>query len=293
MTLAAAQERQTGDGTRGNDSEPFDLSAVIPVLNEQDGLDACHRELSRVLSETPWRYQLIFVDDGSTDASWQRLEALQANSAHTLCIKLRRHVGQPQALLVGLRFAAGKAIITYDADMQFAPECVPRLAAKIYEGYNIAGGIRTVRRPADWVSRLPSILGRYLINHALQINQQDFGAVKAYSRRMVDEILSKSNERTVIPALAYMLSRNFIEIPVDWRPRTTGRSKWNVIKRAETFLQISASHAPRPLRWLSNLARTKDTYGGAAAWRLEEVIECTHGAPQLAHPASADDTAAS
>jgi len=232
-----------------NQSLPI-LSVVIPVFNEVEGLPQCIERVYAVLAASKLPFEIIFVDDGSVDNSRQLEEAAAQKYPEVVSLFLRRNVGQQKALLAALRYSQGKVVITYDADLQFDPECLPVLTEKILSGYDIAGGIRVTRQDPWLWNRLPSWLGNLLINRALGIKQEDFGAVKAYSRKLVDEIQAMPTEYLIIPAAAYSLSKNFIEIPIKHEPRKTGQSAWTVFKRLETYLDIYVSYAKRPFEWV-------------------------------------------
>ncbi|MBM3505464.1 MAG: hypothetical protein FJX65_16540 [Alphaproteobacteria bacterium] len=117
---------------------------------------------------------------------------------------------------------------------------------KIDEGYDIVSGVREKRDDPWLLNRFPSYLGGLLINRALGIRQSDFGAVKGYSRTLVDELKSLKPSRPMVYAAAYALSKNFAEIPVGHQRRKTGRTKWSLLKRIETYLDIYTTYAPRP-----------------------------------------------
>jgi glycosyltransferase involved in cell wall biosynthesis len=227
-----------------------DISILVPVFNEIDGIDRCHREISAVLQESGHSFEIVFVDDGSTDGSVDRLRAITQTDPRAILVKLLYNVGQQRAMYAALEYCCGRAVITYDSDLQFHPQCLPTLAAKVFEGYDIVGGVRTERKDALLANRIPSWIGRKLINSALRVDQRDFGAVKAYSSRLVKLLLAVNTPLVVIPAMAYSLTRRAIEIPVHHQARQTGVSKWSVLTRIETYLDIYTLYARRPFAWM-------------------------------------------
>ena len=246
--MVSAELAQTvATGTAPSRAE---ISVVIPVFNEIDGIDRCHSEVVRRLEQSPYSFELIFVDDGSTDGCTERLRALAARDKRVTLVKLMHNVGQQHAMYAALRYAEGRAVITYDSDLQFHPDCLPELAAKVFEGYDIVGGIRIERKDPLIVNRLPSWIGRKLINSALRTDLVDFGGVKAYSARVVRALLGMDPPRIVLPAMAYSVSRNAIEIPVRHEPRRTGRSKWSLLTRMEIYLDVYTLYARRPFAWM-------------------------------------------
>ena len=227
-----------------------DISILVPVFNEIDGIDRCHREISAVLQESGHSFEIVFVDDGSTDGSVDRLRAITQTDPRAILVKLLYNVGQQRAMYAALEYCCGRAVITYDSDLQFHPQCLPALAAKVFEGYDIVGGVRTERKDALLANRIPSWIGRKLINSALRVDQRDFGAVKAYSSRLVKLLLAVNTPLVVIPAMAYSLTRHAIEIPVHHQARQTGVSKWSMLTRIETYLDIYTLYARRPFAWM-------------------------------------------
>jgi len=227
-----------------------DVSILVPVFNEIDGIDRCHQEISAILRESGYSFEIVFVDDGSTDGSVERLRAIAQADPRAILVKLLYNVGQQRAMYAALGYCSGRAVITYDSDLQFHPQCLPALAAKVFEGYDIVGGIRTERKDSLLANRIPSWIGRNLINIALRVKQQDFGAVKAYSGRLVKLLLGVNTPLVVIPAMAYSLTRRAIEIPVLHQARQTGFSKWSVLSRIETYLDIYTLYARRPFAWM-------------------------------------------
>ena len=227
-----------------------ELSVVIPVCNEINGLDACYSEVKKILIKSGYTFEIILVDDGSTDGSLVKMLDLSQKDPLVGVIELKKNYGQQKALLAGLRESKGDVVITYDADLQFDPECIPQLADRIFNGADIASGIRKQRNDSFLLNRVPSLVGQYLINRVLRIRQADFGAVKAYSRQIVDEILLLPADFMVIPATAYSLSRNFEEISVKHQARKSGQSKWSILNRIETYLDIYVMYAQSPFEWI-------------------------------------------
>jgi len=156
-----------------------DISVLIPVYNEIEGIDRCYTEVVKTLDADGRSYEIVFVDDGSADGSTDKLAAIAARDPRVTFVKLRYNIGQQRAMFAALYYCRGRAVITYDSDLQFHPECLPALATKVLDGYDIVGGIRVRRKDHLFYNRIPSYVGRLLINRALRIKLQDFGAVKA------------------------------------------------------------------------------------------------------------------
>lgn len=238
----------------------IDVSVVVPVLNERQNIDRCCAEIIRALEAAKLTFEIVFVDDGSTDGSTERMRELALSDPRICLVRLIYNIGQQRAMYSALRHCRGDAVITYDADLQFDPECLPVLTRKIQEGYSIAGGVRAARRDSLLLNRIPSRIGGALISRALGVRQQDFGGVKAYSAALVRALLATPTPQIVIPAMAYSISRNAIEVPVKHAARKAGRSKWSVLRRIELYLDVYTLYAKRPftvavaLGWLMMLA---------------------------------------
>lgn len=227
-----------------------DVSVLVPVFNEVEGIERCHREIVSELARSGYSFEIVFVDDGSNDGSHERLQALAGRDNRITVVKLLYNIGQQRAMYTALGYCRGKAVVTFDSDLQFHVECLPHLVAKILEGYDIAGGTRVHRRDPLLANRIPSWVGRKLINAALRIDQVDFGGVKAYSAKLVKTLLSMHAPLIVIPAMAYSISRKAIEIPVRHEERQTGYSKWSILSRMELYLDIYTLYARRPFAWM-------------------------------------------
>ena len=243
-----------------------DVTVLVPVFNEADGIERCHREICAALERTQHSFEIVFVDDGSTDGSAERLRKLAQIDTRVVLVKLLYNIGQQRAMYSALAHCSGRAVITYDADLQFHPECLPALAEKVFEGYDIVGGIRMSRADSLILNRIPSWIGRSLINRALRVAQQDFGGVKAYSARLVQLLIGMQAPLIVIPAMAYSITRNWTEIPVRHQPREIGFSKWSILARIETYLDVYTLYARRPFAWMLVLGLACVACRGCSAW---------------------------
>ena len=226
-----------------------DISVIIPNWNEEEILENCLTEVRKVLKANGRSYEIIFVDDGSSDGSVAKLASFVNGAGDVTVLKLKRNFGQQKAILAGLGVARGRALIPYDPDLQFAPECIPTLTQKIFDGCDIAGGIRTSRQD-PLKTRMLSWFGSFMINRALSRSVQDFGAVKAYSRRIIDDILRLPTDYLIIPAAAIAMTRNVVEMPVRHQARQVGVSKWTFLMRLELCLDVYVSYAQRPFEWM-------------------------------------------
>lgn len=223
------------------------ISVVIPVYNEGEGevLDRCLHEVVNTLSEFGKTWEIIFIDDFSTDDSLSKLLTFIEGDSRITVVEHTRNLGAVKAILSGLKQSRGKVVIPFDPDLQFAPECIPELTSQVLKGYDFAGGIR-VNRNDNLVKRFSSTISSMIINHTMGIRQKDFGSIKAYNRRMVEEILSLPQDYMAVQAAAYSLSKNFTEIPINHQPRTIGKSKWTFLMRLEYFMDVFTSYSRFP-----------------------------------------------
>jgi undecaprenyl-phosphate 4-deoxy-4-formamido-L-arabinose transferase len=207
------------------------ISVVIPVYNEEDNLAELGQRLLDTLGRLSCSFEVIFVDDGSSDASWEILSRLnREHPEHIRAIQFHRNFGQHQAVFAGLAAARGEIIVTLDADLQNPPEEIPKLIAKIEEGYDAVGGWRENRQDS-WLRRLPSKLVNRLMSWVTGVRLRDYGCMlRAYRREVVDSLNRCNESSSFIPALANLYARRVAEIPVCHAPRQRGQSKYNLFK---------------------------------------------------------------
>lgn len=242
--LSVEEKRPPSSSRRCN------LAVVIPVFNEFANIPACYLEMVEALSGCGYSYELIFVDDGSRDGSFEKLMEIAQQDDHVTILRLEKNLGQQKALLAGLSHCDADAVVTFDADLQIPADCIPQFVEKILMGHDIVSGMRLKRKDSFFMNKTPSFIGRYLINKALGIQIKDFGSPKAYSPKVVNEILLEISPHLIIPAAAFHTSKNYCEIPVEHRPRRSGRSKWSFFKRMETYFDIYVMYSARPFNWM-------------------------------------------
>jgi len=223
------------------------LSVVIPVFNEEENLPELGERLLRTLSAWGRPFEIILVDDGSTDRSWEILSRLhQQHPQHIRAIQFFRNFGQHQAIFAGFRATRGQVVVTLDADLQNPPEDIPHLVAKLEEGYDTVGGWREQRRDS-WLRRLPSYFMNRTMSWVTGVQLRDYGCMlRAYRREVVDSINQCQESSSFIPALANIFSRRVAEIPVGHAERERGKSKYNLFKllRLNFDLVTGFSHLP-------------------------------------------------
>jgi undecaprenyl-phosphate 4-deoxy-4-formamido-L-arabinose transferase len=225
-----------------------EISVVIPVFNEEDNLLELGERLIRTLTGMGRPYEIIFVDDGSTDRSWQLLTDLNEQYPQYIrALQFHRNFGQHQAIFAGFKAARGRVMVTLDADLQNPPEEIPRLVAKLDEGYDTVGGWRENRQDSVF-RRLPSQLVNYVMSRVTGIKLRDYGCMlRAYRREVVDSINQCQESSSFIPALANLFSHRVAEIPVGHAERERGKSKYSLIKLLRLNFDLMTGFSNLPI----------------------------------------------
>lgn len=231
----------------------MDISIVVPVLNEEECLPALHQRLTEALGPTGHSYEIIVIDDGSTDRSFDILCSLQASDDHLRVVRFRRNYGQTAAFAAGFDRARGDVVITIDADLQNDPCDIPLLLSKIAEGYDVVSGWRANRQDRFLDRRLPSIVANRLISWSTGVRIHDYGcSLKAYRRDVLADVKLYGEMHRFIPALAHAAGARVTEVPVTHHARRFGKSKYGLSRTLKVVLDILAvrflmSYSTRPI----------------------------------------------
>ena len=231
----------------------MDISIVVPVLNEEESIPMLYQRLTEALQASGRSYEIIVVDDGSTDRSFEILSSLQAEDAHLRVVRFRRNYGQTAAFAAGFDRAAGEVVVTIDADLQNDPCDIPALLVKMAEGYDVVSGWRVNRQDRFLDRRLPSILANRLIGWATGVHIHDYGcSLKAYRREVLADVQLYGEMHRYIPALAHAAGARVAEIPVSHHPRRYGKSKYGLSRTLKVILDVLAvrflmSYSTRPI----------------------------------------------
>ena len=200
------------------------LSLIVTSYNDREIIEPHFKAIMKILhGQDHYDWEVIFVDDGSSDGSVETLKKLAEKDSRVFLVELSRNFGQQKAFFAGMKQARGDIVITLDGDYQYEPACILDLANKIEEGFDLASGIRTKRHDPIF-SRLTSSIGQRLVRRALRYPVKDFGAVKAFSRFLTEQIKVRENYCIMPYGMAYALTSRIAEVPVRYRPRV-GRSK--------------------------------------------------------------------
>jgi len=225
-----------------------DISVIIPVYNEEENLRELGERLMRVLTAMGKPFEIILVDDGSSDRSWEILTELHDQYPQVLrALQFNRNFGQHQAIFAGFQAARGRVMITLDADLQNPPEEIPRLVAKLEEGYDTVGGWRENRQDS-WFRKLPSHLVNVVMSKVTGTRLRDYGCMlRAYRREVVDSINQCQESSSFIPALANLYSRRVAEIPVGHAERERGSSKYNLFRLIRLNFDLMTGFSNLPI----------------------------------------------
>ncbi|MBX3027567.1 glycosyltransferase family 2 protein [bacterium] len=217
----------------------MDLSLVVPVYNEVENVEALHREIDAALAPSGLDYEVLFVDDGSSDGTFERLAAIQRRDPHVAVISLSRNFGQTAAMMAGLERTRGDDVVFMDGDRQNDPADIPRLRAKRAEGYDMVAGWRIDRQDA-WLSRrLPSRIANWLIGVITGVRLHDYGcSLKVLRGDLARSLRLYGEMHRFIPALIDDLGGRVVELPVNHRPRVAGRSKYGLSRTVRVILDL-------------------------------------------------------
>ncbi len=215
------------------------ISIIIPVYNEEATLSPLHESLTSTLTTTSYDYEIIFVDDGSWDASFKRLEQLAQQDSHVKAIQFTRNYGQTTAIAAGIDHAKGDIVIFMDADLQNDPTDIPAMLAKLEEGYDVVSGWRADRQDT-WLTRtLPSQLANGLISKVTGVHLHDYGCtLKAYRREVLTGYKLYGEMHRFLPAYAASVGARIVEMPVKHHPRRYGQSKYGLERILKVMLDL-------------------------------------------------------
>jgi len=231
----------------------LDISLVIPIFNEEENIPLLYAEIIEVLDATDYQYEMIFVDDGSSDTSVKVLENLSTDDEKVVVVALRRNFGQTAAMSAGFDHARGEIIVSMDGDLQNDPRDIPDMVAKINEGYDVVTGWRHDRKDPFISRKLPSMLANKLISWLTGVGLHDYGCtLKAFRHEVTENIRLYGEMHRFIPAIASGMGISFTEVKVNHRARRFGTSKYGISRTVRVVLDLMTvkfllSYATRPL----------------------------------------------
>ena len=238
---------------RSEDGSAVDLSIVIPIHNEEDSIKLLYGQLKEVLGGLDLRYEIVFVNDGSTDRSPEILRKISSRDPCVRVLELSRNFGQGPALAAGFDYAKADVIISMDGDLQHDPRDIPAFFRQIEQGYDIVSGWREDRKDPFFSRRLPSKVANWLMAKLSGVPIHDFGTTfKAYRARALDDVQLYSGLHRFIPALASWGGVKIIEIPIRNEVRAMGSSHYGLRRVIQVFfdlimLKFLLSYSTKPL----------------------------------------------
>ncbi|HIE59617.1 MAG TPA: glycosyltransferase [Persephonella sp.] len=220
-------------------NKKVEISVVIPIYNEEENLPILYERLKTVLEKLGKSYEIIFVNDGSTDRSWEIIKQLVEKDHHVIGVNFKRNYGQTAAMSAGFDVAKGDIIITMDGDLQNDPEDIPRLLGKMSEGYDIISGWRKDRKDAFLSRTLPSRIANWLISKVTGVHLHDYGcSLKAYKADIAKNLDYFGEMHRFLPALAKPMGAKITELPVKHHPRIYGKSKYGISRTFKVILDL-------------------------------------------------------
>ena len=231
-----------------------ELSIVIPVHNESPNIRPLYDELTQAMGQYGRSYELLIVDDGSTDDSFEQLAALQARDRRLRVIRFRRNFGQTAAFAAGFAHARGRLVVTSDGDLQNDPRDIPAMVALIEQGNDIVCGWRKDRKDALITRRLPSTMANKLISWATGVHLHDYGcSLKVFRAEVVKPLRLYGEMHRFLPAIASQIGVRIAEMVVNHRPRRAGVTKYGLSRTVRVVLDLATvkfllSYSTRPLQ---------------------------------------------
>jgi len=248
-------------------TNPLDISVVVPLYNEEESIPLLYKKLTTALEEYGRPYEIIIVDDGSSDTSFTLLRNLAREDARLRIIRFRRNFGQTAAFSAGFDHARGEVVITMDADLQNDPYDIPKLMERIDAGYDIVSGWRKDRQDRFLDRKLPSIIANRLISNVTDVRLHDYGcSLKAYRREILQDVQLYGELHRFIPALASQVGGTVTEVPVNHYARQFGTSKYGISRTIRVMLDLITvwflgRYATRPLHVFGTMGLLSVTVG--------------------------------
>src|SRR5258706_16422092 len=217
----------------------FEVSVIVPVFNEEENVKLLHDRLASVLPSLKRSFEIIYVDDGSSDRTGPMLAEIARSAKNVTLVRFRRNFGQTAAMAAGMDFARGEVIVPLDADLQNDPADIPKLLAKMDEGYDVVSGWRANRKDSFLTRTLPSRIANGLISWTSGVHLHDYGCtLKAYRREIMKDVHLYGEMHRFIPIFANQAGAKVTELPVTHHPRQFGTSKYGIMRTFKVVLDL-------------------------------------------------------
>jgi undecaprenyl-phosphate 4-deoxy-4-formamido-L-arabinose transferase len=228
-----------------------DISILVPVLNEEESLDELNERLEKTLATMDKTYEIIYINDGSTDGTQAMIEGFRERNPRVKVIEFNRNYGQHMALFAGFERAVGNTMVTIDADLQNPPEEIPRLVEQADAGYDVVATYRRGRQDS-FFRRMPSWIVNKITAQLVGAKLRDYGCMlRAYSRSVIDSINLCQESSSFIPALANTYAKRIIEIEVGHEERKKGVSKYSLFRLLRLNFDLMTGFSLYPIQFIS------------------------------------------
>jgi len=245
------------------------VSVVIPLYNEEENVDILHQRLKESLERIGSAYEIIYVDDGSTDGTLAGLEGIQGRDKKVVVLSLRRNFGQTAAFAAGFDFARGDVVVTMDGDLQNDPADIPKLL-ELIKDHDLVSGWRKKRKDPFVTRRLPSMLANWIISKVTGVKLHDYGcSLKAYRREVIKNLKLYGEMHRFIPAIASWYGVRVAEVETMHHPRLRGKSKYGLSRTMKVILDLITikflqSFSTKPLQFFGPIG----LFSGAAGFLI-------------------------
>ena len=240
-------DRRALAGTKEKGGRTIDHSIVIPVFNEEENLLELYQRLTKVMSDLSANYEIIFIDDGSTDNSFHIIEELCHNDNHVRAIQLTRNFGQHPALMAGFDAARGEVIITLDADLQNPPEEIPKLVEKLNEGYEVVFGVSQQRKHSVF-RRAGSLFTKWVLSKIIPADTTNISACKAVKSYVIDQFMLLSEKNKFFSGLLCWLGYRVSTVELRHDKRRAGKTKYSTFRLVTLWMDMVVSFTDLPLK---------------------------------------------
>lgn len=229
------------------------ISVLVPLLNEEESLTELNERLHESLETVGKPFEIIYINDGSTDTSQELIESFRRDDGRVKIIEFNRNYGQHMALFAGFERAQGEIIVTIDADLQNPPEEIPKLVSKMDEGYDVVGTYRKMRQDSVF-RRFPSFIVNKITSRLVGVKLRDYGCMlRAYRRDVVGSINMCQESSSFIPALANTYAKKIAEIEVGHEERKRGTSKYSLFRLLRLNFDLMTGFSLLPIQWIGML----------------------------------------
>lgn len=242
------------------------VSIVVPLYNEEENVDILHERLREVLEQMGLEYEILYVDDGSTDTTLSKLEAIQLKDKRVVVLSLRRNFGQTAAFAAGFDFARGDIVVTMDGDLQNDPKDIPKML-ELIKDYDLVSGWRKKRKDPFFTRRVPSILANWVISKVTGVKLHDYGcSLKAYRRDVIKNLKLYGEMHRFIPAVASWYGVRVAEVETTHYPRLRGKSKYGLSRTVKVILDLITvkflqSFSTKPLQFFGPIGLLSGALG--------------------------------